>query len=111
MIETLILNHLTLCGFSASLEIPEGGVAPPLVLIERTGGGEENHIRRATVALQSYGASLYLAASLNEQVKATMEDFAALPEIARCELNNDCNFTDTTKRLYRYQAVYDIMYY
>ncbi len=111
MIETIILDHLTDAGLTAYMEIPEGGGTPPFVLIERTGGGEENRLRTATVAIQSYGASLYDAAALNERVKAAMDGLAELPEIAACELNSDYNFTDPAKKQYRYQAVYSLVYY
>jgi len=111
MIETIILEQLQGAGITAVMEIPEGGGTPPFAVVERTGGGAENLLRHATVAIQSYGASLYLAASLNEAVLAAMEGLAARPEIAACELNSDYNFTDTTKKQYRYQAVFDIVYY
>lgn len=111
MIETIILEQLQGAGITAYMEIPEGGGTPPFAIVERTGGGTENLLRHATVAIQSYGASLYLAASLCEQVVAAMEGIVARPEVAACELNSDYNFTDTTKKLYRYQAVFDIVYY
>ena len=81
------------------------------VIIEKTGSGEENHIYSATFAVQSYADSLYDAAALNDQIIGYME---ALPderdEVSACELNSDYNFTDTTFRKYRYQAVFDIVY-
>ena len=40
-----------------------------------------------------------------------MEGIIAQPEVAACRLNADYNYTDTTKRLYRYQAVFDLVYY
>jgi len=111
MIEEIIRNYLTGAGVTAYMEIPEGGGTPPFVIIERTGGGEENHIRSATIAIQSYADTLYGAAQLNEQVKALMDDITLLPQISACDLNSDYNFTDTTKKQYRYQAVYDLVYY
>ena len=111
MIEEIIRNYLTGAGVTAYMEIPEGGGTPPFIVIERTGGGEENHIRSATIAIQSYAETLYGAAQLNEQVLALMEDITLLPEVSSCELNSDYNFTDTTKKIYRYQAVYDLVYY
>jgi len=111
MIEKIILDHLTGAGLAAVMEVPEGGLTPPCCVIERTGGGIENQIRRATVAIQSYGASLYDAAALNEQVIAAMERLPELPQIGACDLNSDYNYTDTTKREYRYQAVFDVVYY
>lgn len=111
MIEEIIRNYLTGAGVTAYMEIPEGGGTPPFIVIERTGGGEENHIRSATIAIQSYAETLYGAAQLNEQVKALMEDITLLPEVSACDLNSDYNYTDTTKKIYRYQAVYDLVYY
>ena len=111
MIEEIIRNYLTGAGVTAYMEIPEGGGTPPFIVIERTGGGEEHHIRSAPIAIQSYAETLYGAAQLNEQVKALMDDITLLPQISACDLNSDYNFTDTTKKIYRYQAVYDLVYY
>ena len=111
MIEQIILDYLTTAGVAALMEIPEGGGTPPFAIIQKTGGGEENKIRHATIAIQSYGVSMYGAASLNESVIALMDDLATLPEVASCRLNSDYNFTDTTKKQYRYQAVFDVVYY
>ena len=111
MIEEIILAQLTGAGITACLEIPEGGGTPPFAVIERTGGGEENKIRHATIAIQSYGSSMYNAASLNETVISAMDGLPARPEVASCRLNSDYNFTDTTKKQYRYQAVFDVVYY
>lgn len=111
MIETIVYDYLTDAGLSAGMEIPEGGINPPFVLIERTGGGSEDQLRHATLTLQSYGASMYLAATLNEQVLALMDAIVELPQIAACRLNSDYNFTDTTKKIYRYQAVFDVVHY
>lgn len=111
MIEKIILDYLAGAGVTAYMEIPEGGGVMPYVVIEKTGGSLDQHIRRATVAIQSYGASLYQAANLNTQIIALMEDIVLLPEISACELNSDYNFTDTTKKEYRYQAVYDLVYF
>ena len=111
MIEEIILEQLQDAGITAYTEIPEGGGTPPFAIVEKTGGGSENLLRKATVAVQSYGASLYLAASLNEQVIDAMESIVTRPEVSACELNGDYNFTDTTKKLYRYQAVFDVTFY
>ena len=81
------------------------------VLVEKTGSGEDNHVDSAVIAVQSYAESLYEAAALNMRVKAAMERIVTLGSIARCSLNSDYNFTDTTKKGYRYQAVYNITYY
>lgn len=81
------------------------------VFLEKTGSGRQNHISEATVAIQSYGASLYQAASLNEEVKAAM-DAAGLadPRIFSAKLDSDYHFSDIDNHRYRYQAVYNITY-
>ena len=111
MVEQIIYNYLT-----DTLTVPvyttQPDDAPPrYVLFEKTGGGLENRVNAATVAVQSYGPSLYDAAVLNETVKQAMDGLVALPEIGRCSLDTDYNFTDTERKRYRYQAVYDIMFY
>lgn len=111
MIEKIIYDYLTSAlAVPVGLEIP---AAPPVsfAVIEKTGSGEENKIFSATVAVQSYGPTLWDAASLNEEVKAAMEQLDTLPEVCRCDLNSDYNFTDTSSKKYRYQAVFDIVHY
>lgn len=81
------------------------------LLIEKTGSSRENFIDTATITIQSYAESMYEAAVLNERVKKVMDDIAVLSNVSKSELNSDYNFTDTTKKEYRYQAVYDITYF
>ena len=113
MIEQTIFNYLNAhATFPAYMEIPEGGGTPPFVVIEKTGGSEiEHHIGTATLAIRSYGATLLEAAQTNELVKGLMASAIELTDVARCRLNSDYNFTDTTKKQYRYQAVFDIIHY
>lgn len=112
MIEKVVLDYLTaaLPGVTVALEVP-ATFPDKLVLIQRTGGGEDNHIRSAMFAIQSYGGSLYESALLNERVKTAMSCLASLDEIASCDLNSDYNYTDTTRKRERYQAVFDIIHY
>ena len=81
------------------------------LLIEKTGSSRENFIDTAAITIQSYAESMYEAAVLNERVKKAMDDIAVLSNVSKSELNSDYNFTDTTKKEYRYQAVYDITYF
>ncbi len=80
-------------------------------LIERTSGSRSKHLNYATFAIQSYGDSQYNAAKHNESLKNILEKICELPEIAKIELNNDYNFTDTVTKRYRYQLVCEITYY
>lgn len=111
MIETIVLDFLTAhLDVSVHMEIPEEQ-PDTFVLLERTGGGEENHIQNAMFAIQSYGATLYQAAALNEKVKKAMKNIIEVDAISTVSLNSDYNWTDKEKKKYRYQAVYDLVYY
>ncbi|MCD7838131.1 MAG: hypothetical protein LUG65_04390 [Clostridiales bacterium] len=111
MIEKIVLDYLAgTLDVPVYLEIPEN---PPdsFVLLEKTGGGCTNRIYSATLALQSYAATMYEAATLNEAVKAAMDALAELDEVCASRPNSDYNYTDTASKRYRYQAVYDVKHY
>ena len=94
------------------MEVPEGETLPDkYVLLEKTGSRSGDHIRSATFAVQSYAESMEEAAKLNEEVKAAMDGLISLNEVTRSQLNSDYNFTDQQKKIYRYQAVYDVTHY
>lgn len=109
MIEITVLKYL-----EAKLEVPVSLEVPEhekkYVVIEKTGGAEE-HLCTATLAIQSYADRLYDAMLLNSSVKKAMAGITQLNEITKCSLNTDYNFTDTTTKKYRYQAVFNITYY
>lgn len=81
------------------------------VLFEKIGSSKRNFLSSATFAFQSHGQSMYIAAKLNEEVKRVIENMIELDEIRSIRLNNDYNFTDTTTKEYRYQAIFEINYY
>jgi hypothetical protein len=111
IIESIIIEYLSeQLGIRVATEKPDDN-PQRYVLIEKTGSARRNYIDMATVALQSYAESMFEAAALNERVKQVMYDIIALPMISKAELNSDYNFTDTAKKEYRYQAVYDITYF
>lgn len=82
------------------------------IVIDKTGGANQNRISRATIAVQSISSeSLYEAAQINEAVIDAMGDFpGSVTNVFGCHLQADYNFTNTTTKQYRYQAVYDITY-
>lgn len=88
----------------------EDGKKSSYVVIEKLGSYVENFTRHATIALKSYGTTLLESAELNERVKNAMDDIIKKPEISFSKLNSDYNYTDTTTKKYRYQAVYDLVY-
>lgn len=115
MIETIIKNFLeSKLSVPVLMEKPKSK-ASHFVLIERTGGAQSNHIPSGIITIQSYAPSMLKAAELNEEVKHWMLDgnvgLVTLNEIISVSLNGDYNFTDTTTKEYRYQAVFDIFHY
>ena len=110
MIAVTLLDYL-----NTALDVPVFMEAPEqtsdYVLIDQTRSSRTNHIITTTFAIQSYGDSLYDAMLLNEAVKDAMEDFAGLDEVTHVELETDYNFTNTTTKQYRWQAVYSITHY
>ena len=110
MIEIIIKNYLAeKLSVPVVLEVPANS-PKSFVLLEKTGSREER-IDRAMLAIQSYAPSMYEAARLNERVKAAMDSAAELDAVSASRLNSDYNFTDTTTKRYRYQAVYDLVYF
>lgn len=111
MIEVVLADylkeHLTVPVY---MEIPEN-MPDKFVVLEKTGGGMEDHIFESTFAIQAYAMSMYEAACMNEDIKGWMLYGQTPEEIAGVRLNSDYNYTDTTTKRYRYQAVYDIYHY
>lgn len=109
MIEEIVLRHL-----NSTLDVPVSlervSTNPPFVILEKTSTSRNNHITTSTFAIQSYGKSMYKAAELNEAVKAAMDALIEIDEVSASLLNSDYNYTDTTKKEYRYQCVYDIVH-
>ena len=93
----------------AYMEVPKE--LNDFILLDQTGSEETNHITTTTIAVQSYGATLWDAMVLNEKVKAAMKRFVRLDNVTRVELETDYNFTNTTTKQYRWQAVYNITHY
>jgi hypothetical protein len=50
------------------------------------------------------------AARMNERLTAVMEGIVGASGISACHLNSDYDYTDTTSKRWRYQAVFDISY-
>lgn len=115
MIEVTILNYLlarNIEGIEKNVfcAVPE---KPPkeYVLIEKTGSGLTDCINQAMVAIKSISSKgIIEAMQINEKVKAVMLEMADSEKIYSCDLNSDYNYTDTTTKEYRYQAVFDIFY-
>lgn len=111
MIEKIVLDWLT-----ANMTVPVYAEKPEDVpesylVVNKTGSSVSNHIKSATITVQSYAPSKFEAAELNELVKTAMDAIVALTAVSRCQLNSDYSYPDTTTKEYRYQAVFDIVHY
>lgn len=113
MIEKVLINKLGgLIDCPVFFEVPAKDCPERFVLIEKTGSSADNHFYKSTVAVQSHDGSMQKAAELNDAVKkAMLSEVADGDYITSIELNSDYNFTDTTTKRYRYQAVFDISHY
>ena len=111
MIEKVILDYLNnTLPDPVYMHFPQK--APTrLYVLERTGGRRENQIQYATFALQSYGGSLYDTAAMNNAGVEAMLNAVSLDTVSDVRLNSDYNFTDTTRKRERYQAVFDVTHY
>lgn len=110
MIEATVIGYLDgLDGIPAYAERPED---PPeeYLIIEKVGGGDDNFIDKAMIAVQSYADSLFRAAEICRKVEKAMKEITDLETISRCKLNSSYNYTDTESKKYRYQAIFDLTY-
>lgn len=111
MIEQIVIeylkNKLKLSVYAEEQTIKE----EEYIVVTKTGGNERNHIGYATIAIQSYSNTKHHASMLNERVKEAMRNITDLSNISKKELNSDYDFTNPTKKQYRYQAVYNLVFY
>lgn len=111
LIEKTILDYLNdNLDDPALMETPS---PPPdrYYLIERVGGGEEDTIRTAMLAVQSCAPTLYETVQMHEAVKAAMMDADGLEEVSRVRLNTEYSDTDTETKHYGYAAVFEVTHY
>lgn len=113
IIEETLRDYLNDNDLSVPAYVQRPEVEPEsYVIVEKTGSQRMNRIDTATIAIQSYAKTLYEAATLNEEVKALMDEMADhCDDIGSAKLVSDYNFTSTTAKRYRYQAVFSITHY
>ena len=106
MIEKTVLDYLAeKLDVPVYMEVPEK-VPSKYVLVEKTGGGVENYVFSATIAIQSIASTLAEAAELNLKAINAMMNIVNERDVSRAEYGSDYNFTDITTKEYRYQAVF-----
>jgi hypothetical protein len=111
MIETKIIDYLN-SNLEANTYMEQPEEKPVrFYIMERTAGGETNHIREGSFSVQSYAPTLYEASLMNNAMINVFKGLVELPEVSRVVLNSDYNFTDPTTQQYRYQANFVVTYY
>lgn len=111
MIELVIIDYLE-SALNVPVSMEEPNKTGPHIVIERIGSSERNMINKPSFAIQSYGETLYEAATLNERLKEAMKKIMfSKTEITKCTCETDYNFTDTSTKKYRYQAIFEITHY
>lgn len=110
MIEKIIMDYLN-SAQSIPAMVERTTNTDTLYLIQKTGSRTLNRICTATVAIQSYAKSRYLAAELNKNLIHLMDQAPKESNISSVKLNSDYDYTDTTTKEYRYQAVFLITYF
>ncbi len=108
IIEAVVIDYLKgLVDVPVVAESPEKEPAS-FIRIERVGREKKNFIITDSIAFQSYGASMYEAAALDEKVQELMADITSRADISGIHLVSNYNATDTRKKQYRYQCIFDI---
>ena len=112
MIETVLLDYLNNANLSAKVYIEQPKDKPEaFFILEKSGGGQTDHISESDFIVQSYGRTLYEAACMNEEIKAVMLRANTLNEVSAVELNSDYNYTNAESKSYRYQAIFVVTHY
>ena len=112
MIEKTVLDFM-----NEALDVPVYMEYPSeptsaFVVMEKVGTSRRDFIYTTSIAFQSYSTnSLYNTVVLDEQVRAAADRLPELDEISGVTLSSSYNFTDTRRKEYRYQSVYDIYHY
>lgn len=111
MIEVTVMDHLAIrLDVPVYLEFPKN--APDRFLVLKVENNpRENLLDSAMLVVDSYGASMVDAATLNTMVKRTLDDLVDLPSISASKRGGDYPAFDMKNKRYRYQAVQNITYY
>lgn len=114
VIEARVIAHLSrVLACPVAAEVPEDLPADgALAVVSRLGGQDGDHIRRARLAVQTYGATLLDAALLCEDAVSALKSLPASDAgVSGCRVETSYNFTDETTKRYRYQIIVHVTYY
>lgn len=110
MIESILITELgTELNVPVYVMLPDTIPQGQFIVLDRIGHTKTNHIESYTIAVQSYGSTALSAAELNESVIETMEGLLEDDRFSRIHLNNGNMYTDTERKLNRYQSTFEIV--
>lgn len=96
---------------SVTAEVPEG-MPDRFITVEKTGSQQVNvGLCRSTLAIQSWERTKYGAAELSKSVCEAMWEIPDYEDTVTRSQGSDYDFTDTTTKRYRYQAVFTLTHY
>ena len=106
MIEKKVRKHL-----AKKIKVPVLFEFPkvPDDLIEKVGGIVQNHLRRESLAFQSYGDKLGDVMELDESVQKGVFSLIEDNEVTSIKLASNYNHTDERRKKHRYQSVFDFV--
>lgn len=82
------------------------------VVIEKTNGGEiDRYLYSSMISAFCYADTMEHASDLCETVKRAARTIESNNSICKITLNSDYNYTDTSKKGYRYRALFDVIHY
>ena len=93
-------------------EEPPSGMKTPFITVEKTGSQQISiGLYQSTIAIQSWESTKYNASKLSNEVCKAMRNISDyVPAITKSR-GSDYDFTDTTTKNYRYQALFTITHY
>ena len=116
MLELIAYEYL-----SAELDVPVVFLEPTVpeweavpekyVLIKKLSEKNDNYLRSGSLALKSYAQTVYDAAVLDRAVRDAADRMIELDGIASAKLSSSYDSSDTTRKVNRYQSVYDFVFY
>lgn len=110
IIELEIYKYMKELGFPVYMEVPKERPAE-FITIEKTGGQYlGNGIYSGTLAVQTWDKTRYTAAELSSRVCEALNEAPFNVDGVMTASGSDYDFTDTTTKRYRYQALYTFKY-
>jgi len=111
IIEAEIIKYLSdIMDVPVCAETPEK-MPEEYVTVNLIAGGMENHIPAATVSIVSHSVSKLEAAVLDEMVREKMLEIIELETVSSCKLGGMSNNNDTATKKYRYESIFNLIYY